>query len=73
MEIFKTSDEMVNAILTCKDEKERKAALSVAVKFVLHDKSIVRDDNLAESLANKVMLTLLMLAIESMGKPKGGE
>ena len=71
MEIFNTTDEIVEAIYTQEDAVERKAAIRVAVKFALHDATDLTKDMDTSSLANKVLLSLLMLSIQNMN-PKGG-
>ena len=72
MEIFNTADEIVDAIYVHEDSVERKAAIRVAVKFAMRDADDISKDMDTSSLANKVLLSLLMLSIQGM-KPKGGE
>ena len=39
MEIFKTTDEMVDAIMNCKDKEDAKAGLNVIIGFGMHESS----------------------------------
>ena len=73
MNIFRTGDEMIEAITNCKDPKEAKDALAIVVKFALHDRSIADGDYTNPGLPNQVMLSMLILAVQGMGKPKGGD
>lgn len=73
MEIFEKTDEMVDAIMNCKDKEEAKAALKVIVGFAFHDEGTMTAGVRQEGLPNKVTLSLLMVAVQNMGKPKGGD
>ncbi len=73
MKVFKTGAEIIEAIINCKDPKETKEAISTVVKFALHDKSLTNDNSLSPGLANKVMLSMLLMAVQELGEPKGGE
>lgn len=73
MEILETTDAIVKAITNCKDPKEAKDALRVVVTFAMHDKGIMTDGVGKPGLPSEVTLSLLMVSIQNMGKPKGGD
>ena len=73
MEIFETTDEIVEAVMNCKDREEAKAALRVIVGFAMHDQGTMTSGVSQQGLPNKVTLSLLIISVQNMGKPKGGE
>ena len=73
MEILETADSIVEAITNCKDPKEAKDALRVAVAFATHDKSIMTNGVGKSGLPSKITLSLLMISIKNMSVPKGGD
>ena len=73
MEILETVDAVTEAITNCKDPKEAKAALRVLAAFAMHDRSIMTDGVGQPGLPNQMTLSLLMISVQSMAKPKGGE
>jgi len=73
MDILETTDEMVEAIMSCKDKEEAKIALKVVVGFALHDKESMTLGMGQTGLAKKVTLSLLIVAVQKFGKEKGGE
>lgn len=73
MEILGTTDAVVEAITNCKDPKEAKDALRVVVAFAMHDSSVMTEGVRKPGLPNQVTLSLLMVSVQNMGKPKGGE
>ena len=73
MEILETTDSIVEAITNCKDPKERKDALRVAIAFAMHDRNIMTDGVRKPGLPNQITLSLMMVSIQNMGRPKGGD
>ena len=72
MEVFNTTDEVVDAIMDCKDKEEVRAALRVVVGFGMHDSEPMTSGVRQKGLPNKITLSLLMISVQNMAKPKGG-
>lgn len=73
VEIFETTDAMVDAILNCEDKEEARAALRVLAGFIFHDQEASISGVEKQGLPNKITLSLILNAVKNLGKPKGGE
>ena len=70
MKILETVDSIVEAITNCKDPQEKKDALKIVVAFALHDASIMTNGVQKPGLPNQVTLSLLMVSVQNMAKPR---
>ena len=67
MQIFNSSEEIANAIETCKDKEEASKALRAVIALAVHDKKKMNpSDYPKDTLTGHVLMSTLLLAVRNM-------
>ena len=66
MKVFNSTDEVIEAIVTCEDKKEVNLAMKALLALATHDKAINKDDFSPDGLAGSVLISTMMLAVKNL-------
>ena len=73
MRLFETAEDIVDAIIDCKDPKETRRTLIVLTKFAMHERDIIKDKGVHEGLTGDVLISILMLSLKNASKSEEKE